>query len=292
MIRLSNEQAMWLLDVFKAIDGAAEKLGVPTVGQQDRLGVADRINEQLAKPRHEQDLFEQIYTIITGASARVLLPGSILASLKAALLSPRELAASNALSKTWSQCSSCLKKIDDGEMMTMSSQQPVCIRCVYPDYLKCSKCAKLHSFPQTTLSKAINKVLGTCECLVTPNKVKDQMAGIIRDEPVVARRNNLEEDTRFLRNLADRGLIDAPTAAPRPRVIQTTGTDQFNQTLTWTTPPTTARMTVTELEAQRRLMMEEREGQIQTTTHPFWEPTPRVDEANPVPTPDEDEQPF
>lgn len=141
--------------------------------------LVEQLQDQLNHPNREQDLFEMISGLIMGTTQRIALPGSLLASLKKILLSPKELATSNMAAKSWQACSQCNRKIDDGEAAVLVGQMPTCIRCASPTIVKCGKCQSVQGFPVNGFQKMINKVLSNCVCFtgnnlprIEPNELK------------------------------------------------------------------------------------------------------------------------
>jgi hypothetical protein len=149
MIRFTNQQG---LDVLAILQSHGSVTG-------DEL--AKQTHEQLDHPNHDEELIEFVAAILQKVSARVALPGSLVQSLRDAVLSPKELARSKALSNTYQTCMNCNRALDNGELISISDQRPYCTKCVRPSSIACTTCARTVPVDKT-LQKQIDKSRREC----------------------------------------------------------------------------------------------------------------------------------
>lgn len=136
MVRLTDDQAQWLLGL---LNGA---LGRTT--NNDAAVVANTIREQLASPRHFEDLVDVIARVVMDPRIQML-KSPQLDTLRKALLSPRELAKFSTVSKLARCCVRCAEPFTEYESATMLNGDAYCHRCAHPEYVTCRSCNGLVS---------------------------------------------------------------------------------------------------------------------------------------------------
>ena len=269
MIRLTNDQGIMVLDL---LDGPeARKLS-------DREAkLSDQIREQIDHPDHQKDLVETVAALMTSSRARIVLHGTLLQTLRDALLSPRELASLKTLVKTYQACGKCGKRIYDGEMMTMAEQGAYCNNCAPPLSYPCSHC-KLSIVVPSGVSRVLTKRSKECNCRTSgaaPSSHLDLdeylepagLVGVAALSPGVAERRIAEGPSVAQQavniSLAmprERFVVSAPTPPARDAAVGQTGRNELfwtGQTWTGTTalPPistVSSRDSVAEMIAQLR----------------------------------------
>lgn len=169
MIRITEEQGRWLTTFFEAL---RQQGTVPAAGSRSEAHLQlleTTITEQAAAPSHAADLVDKIAAILLDPSIRELGHGS-LAQLRAAVLSPKELASVTSRLERPISCRDCGNSIGEEEVCSRLGQYIYCYRCCPPLRVRCSKCEDGVDISQIhrTIERAVER--HTCREAAAPTR--------------------------------------------------------------------------------------------------------------------------
>ena len=228
MIRLTDNQGERLAQLL----GTNEmRLGLQHIGIG--IGLIDDLRqvivEQLAAPRHFDDLIDTVVKIVCDPRLSSL-NRDHLGLLRRAILSPLELATFGTKMNSRQSCHGCGRPLPNHEAVTLISKNIHCWVCAHPDCVTCPKC----SLPVSAvgLAKTIERALQRHTC-VPQEENEDVLAEpgeLWIDQPVAAAPVRQEEQrpqpitsqTYYVDRAPSNNSILAP--AGRPSASPTTRT--------------------------------------------------------------------
>lgn len=156
------------------------------------------------------ELLDIVANILAENRGRNVLTGKLLTTLRSALLSPSEMAKLKAMEKSHVGCAMCGRTLHNGELMTISSQAPVCINCMTPESVTCGNCQQ--SLPLTDgIRRIAIKTLKECahckagEVPKSDEDVKIELSLAMERETMAAEQRRLRDQaiTRPVSNRAN-----------------------------------------------------------------------------------------
>jgi len=217
MVRLRTDTAILLLQWMREARDANGSL--PSNMEDLFTNLADQIDH----PNHIQDMLDKVARLLTSTT---VINGRVLTQLRAAILSPSELAKVEAADKITGGCYQCGSEIREGEIASQYDGRMVCVRCMTPVIASCKSCNQMLDLPG--IGRILSKVYKSCHCATTqaaPPMIDEPQ--VIEERPAVRQaRVTFQEALRQAEQevAARRRVRPVPAEAPPPPAPATTAT--------------------------------------------------------------------